>query len=169
MGRCPRPTRFGATNDCCLYTLGDDVTPHGRSFSGNGLYREPSARLALSPNARKKKRPLSSPTNGNELPVLGNSVGAGSAGAAAAVSTGAADASVAGAIGTMTTRRAIVASIDSGGGGGILPVLLTSVVIKVSGTSVTAVAETFMPFLRENTSVCCPSTVNFVPSGTWNC
>jgi len=54
------------------------------------------------------------------------------------------------------------------GVGGISPVLTTFFVTEVSGTSVTDVAETFMPGFRENASLCCPSIVNFVPSGILN-
>jgi hypothetical protein len=45
---------------------------------------------------------------------------------------------------------------------------LTLFLTTVSGTSVTDVAVTFMPRLRENASVGCPSTMNFVPFGMVN-
>jgi len=53
----------------------------------------------------------------------------------------------------------------SGVGLGMVPVRTTFCDTTVSGVSVTAVAEMFIPFLRPQASVSWPLTLNFWPSG----
>jgi hypothetical protein len=53
----------------------------------------------------------------------------------------------------------------AGFGGGAVPVRTTSCDTTVSGVSVTAVAEMFIPSLRPQASVSWPSTLNFWPLG----
>src|SRR5262249_50330755 len=55
-----------------------------------------------------------------------------------------------------------------GGGAGIVPVTLRCCATTSSGTSVTFVAVTFMPFCRPQASVICPLTSNFWPFGILN-
>src|SRR5208337_833936 len=135
------------------------------------IYVELTARRTFSPNARKQKNPPANPISGSELPVLGNCDGAGagsdgagaSAGATTAVSDVVSAVSVRGVYDVMTIRSATL-----GSKAGNSPVVATCCVTTSSGSSVTAVAETFIPGFKENASVGCPSTVNLVPFGILN-
>jgi len=151
-----------------LIPTGNEAEPqHGRFRETTG--QELKVRLTFSPRAREQQSPPSNPMSGNELPVFGSCGGVVSAGVAGAgaVFSGAAAGAVAGVSAGGTGTRMMRTGIS--GGGGISPVRITLFRTTVSGTSVTDVAETFMPGFRENASVGCPSTVNFVPSGIVNC
>lgn len=161
LGRCSPPSE--ALSKAPFLPTGNEAEPQ------SGRFRETTgqvlkARVAFSPKAREQNSPPSNPTSGNELPVLGSCVGAGSAGAAGA---GSRSTGAGGTVSVRATGTSMMRSATSGGGG-ISPVVVTFFVTTVSGTSVAAVAETFMPGFRENASVGCPSTVNFVPSGILN-
>src|SRR5215831_17699797 len=110
-----------------------------------------------------KERPMqsvpSSAMSGKSLAVLGSLVGAGSVAAVSAGGTG---------TGRATTTKIGISALGAGGGGGAVPVLWTSCVTTVSGTSVTLCAETVIPFLRPHASVSCPLTMNLWPLGISN-
>jgi len=112
-------------------------------------------RTALSPNEAARDRNPSSPINGSRLPVLGNAGAGASAGGAGT--------------GTTTATKIGWSGGGGGGGGGAVPVICACCVTTVSGTSTILVAEIFIPFLKPQASVTCPSTLNFWSLGILNC
>src|SRR5437667_2431005 len=109
------------------------------------------------PNPAARASAPISPIRGSKLPVLGNSLVAGSVGAAAGCGGGVARAIITTSIGWSAG--------GGGGGGGIVPVNCFWCSTTVSGSSTTLVAEIFIPCFRPNASVSWPFTLNFWPLG----
>src|SRR5271157_4044227 len=125
------PARFSA-RDLTRTEPGVDGTFYARSLA------------ARRPSPDRSSRAPRIPIRGSWLPVLG-SVGA-ETGAAAATSAGG------GSMGRTITTRIGRSTGGSGGGGGRLPVTSFCCSTTVSGTSMTLVADTVIPFFRPHAS-----------------